>query len=313
MHQPTVIGVHLGPEPVEPELLMRMWRRADELGFGWISVWDHFVPGMTALEGSYDAVVSHTALALSTSRATVGALVYSVTHRNIGVLANAIATIDRFSGGRAALGIGAGWSATEHRMFGLPFDSAGRRLDWLQEAVPCLRRLFDSETVTFSGEHVQLDDARIVPGPLNDHLPIWVGGTGERRTLRIAAQHADGWNSPAGLTPEEFALKVRVLHAHCDDVARDPSTIRCAANILSPWTVENLAVIADANSATARADFEAYTATYRSTALLGSDEEARARIDAFIEAGADQVNFSYLPQWGVEGLERIASLVDLSG
>lgn len=311
----TTYGVHLGPEPVEPETLLSLWRRVDELGFGWASVWDHLVPGMTDLQVSYDAVVAHTALALATSRLTVGALVYSVTHRNIGVLANAIATIDRFSNGRAALGIGAGWSAEEHRMFGLRFDSAGSRLDFLEEAVPCLRRLFDGESVTFAGDHVRLQDARIIPGPVQDRLPIWVGGLGERRTLRIAAIHADGWNSPAGLTPEQFAHKREVLRRHCDDVGRDVSTIKCAANILTPWTVENLAVVGDvsvARAGTARASFHELLATYESTSLLGSDAAAVDLINAFVDAGADQVNFSYLPQWGVEGIERLAAVLQLT-
>lgn len=313
--QNTTYGVHLGPEPVDPKTLIALWARIDDLGFGWASVWDHFVPGMTDLEGSYDAVVAHTALALATSRVTVGALVYSVTHRNLGVLANAIASIDRFSNGRAALGIGAGWSAEEHRMFGLRFDAPGTRLDLLEEAVPCLRRLFDGETLTFVGDHVRFEDARIVPGPVQRHLPIWVGGLGERRTLRIAAVHADGWNSPAGLTPEQFAQKKSVLARHCDDVGRDISTIKCAANILTPWTIDNLAVLGDAKAAragTARSSFQELLATYEGTSLLGSDAEAVDRIRAFVDAGADQVNFSYLPQWGVEGIERLASLLPLS-
>jgi alkanesulfonate monooxygenase SsuD/methylene tetrahydromethanopterin reductase-like flavin-dependent oxidoreductase (luciferase family) len=134
-------------------------------------------------------------------------------------------TIDHISGGRAVLSIGGAWFETEHREFGFDFGSGfSQRLDWLGEAVPAIRTLLDGGDVTSPpGGHYAFDHLRIEPGPLQDHLPIMIGGGGERKTLRIVAGYADIWNV-FGM-PDTVAHKDEVLRAHCADLGRDPSTI----------------------------------------------------------------------------------------
>ena len=141
---------------------------------------------------------------------------------NPGLAVKAITTIDHISGGRAVLGIGGAWFEEEHRAFGLDFGSGfGQRLDWLAEAVPAMRALLDGEEVTSApGGRYAFDRLRIDPPPLQPRLPIMIGGTGERKTLRIVAEHADIWNAFG--TPEVLAHKDAVLRAHCADVGTRP-------------------------------------------------------------------------------------------
>jgi alkanesulfonate monooxygenase SsuD/methylene tetrahydromethanopterin reductase-like flavin-dependent oxidoreductase (luciferase family) len=200
-------------------------QRAERLGFDHVWTWDH----IKAIFGDPDQPIheGYTALAAvaqATSRIRLGLFVGANTFRNPGIAAKSIVTIDHISGGRAILGIGAAWFELEHRQFGLEFGSGfGERLDWLAEAVPAMRTLVDGGEVTSSDGRYRFDGLRIFPPPVQDHLPIMIGGGGERKTLRIVAQYADIWNVFG--TPEEVAHKDEVLRAHCADVGRDPATI----------------------------------------------------------------------------------------
>jgi alkanesulfonate monooxygenase SsuD/methylene tetrahydromethanopterin reductase-like flavin-dependent oxidoreductase (luciferase family) len=200
-------------------------QRAERLGFDHVWTWDH----LKAIFGDADQPIheGYTALAAiaqATSRIRLGLFVGANTFRNPGVAVKSIVTIDHISGGRAILGIGAAWFELEHRQFGLDFGSGfGERLDWLAEAVPAMRTLVDGGEVTSTNGRYRFDHLRILPRPVQDHLPIMIGGGGERKTLRIVAQHADIWNVFG--TPEEVAHKDEVLRAHCADVGRDPASI----------------------------------------------------------------------------------------
>src|SRR5947199_10339933 len=136
--------------------LVDVWHHAEGLGFEWISVWDHFyaadAPGRAAC---FEAVAAHAALACETTTVTCGCLVYSVGYRHPAVLANAIATVDHLSGGRAALGLGAGWHQAEYDAYGIPFPSAGVRLDQLDEGAQCARGLHREEATSFDGKYFQ--------------------------------------------------------------------------------------------------------------------------------------------------------------
>src|SRR5688572_9587922 len=223
-------GVHTGLQNTEIDELRSLWTHIEDLGFDWISIWDHFYAADFAGPHSHEAVAAHAALACHTSRVRCGSLVYCSAYRHPAVLANAIVTIDHLSGGRADLGLGAGWAQYEYDAYGIPFLPAGKRLDQLEEAVQCVRGLLQDDTTTFAGDHFQLTDAKCEPKPVQERLPIWVGGGGEKRTLRIVAEHADAWNVPF-VTPEDFAHKRQVLAEHCDAVGRDASEIRCAVNV----------------------------------------------------------------------------------
>src|SRR5438132_8233934 len=179
----TVFGVHAGLQNTTVGSLLEVWRQVESLGFGWISVWDHFYSGEPQGGAEcLEAVSMHAALACSTSRVRCGCLVYSIGYRHPAVLANAIATIDHLSGGRADLGLGAGWHQVEYEAYGIPFPPAGVRLDQLDEAARCVRGMLRDETTTFAGAHFSMKDARCDPRPPQPELPTWIGGGGERKT-----------------------------------------------------------------------------------------------------------------------------------
>ena len=201
--RPT-FGVHTGLQNTTVDELRSLWRRIEELPFDWISIWDHFYSADFTGAHCLEAVSAHAALACETSRVRVGSLVYCAGYRHPAVLANAIATIDHLSGGRADLGLGAGWAYNEYAAYGIPFPGPRERLDILEEAVQCVRGLLRDEVTDLQGEHFQLTEARCEPKPVQPQLPIWIGGGGEKRTLKIAGTYADGWNVPF-VAPETFA------------------------------------------------------------------------------------------------------------
>ena len=154
------------------------------------------------------------------------------------------------------------------------------RLDQLEEGVQCLRGLLHDDVTDFAGAHFTLTNARNEPRPVQAKLPIWIGGGGEKRTLKIAAKYADGWNVPF-IGPDTFAHKRSVLHGFCDSVGRDPAQIRCAINVGSPPTRT-----ASVSSSARSADL------VRPGVLTGSDDEILDRIGQYVDAGADQLNIS---------------------
>ncbi|MBV8958834.1 MAG: TIGR03560 family F420-dependent LLM class oxidoreductase [Actinobacteria bacterium] len=296
----TTFGVHTGLQNTTIDELRELWTRIENAGFGWISIWDHFYAAdMTGGPVCHEAVAAHAALACHTSRVRVGSLVYCVGYRHPAVLANALCTIDHLSNGRADLGLGAGWSQMEYDAYGIPFPAAKVRLDMLEEAAECIRGLLHDESTTFKGEHFTLTDAKCEPKPVQANLPIWIGGGGEKRTLRIAAKWADAWNVPF-IPPEEFARKRDVLHGHCEAIGRDPGEIHCAINVGLAWREEDLAP-----------QFGAMANYVRPGVLMGSDEQVLDRIGQYVEAGADQVNIAVRAPVDPEGLERLASALHL--
>ncbi len=206
-------GVHTGLQNTSIPELRDLWRRIEAHGFEWISIWDHFYSAdNTGNPHCLEAVASHAALAATTERVRCGSLVYSVGYRHPAVIANAMATLDQIADGRITLGLGGGWMEAEYAAYGIPYPRAGIRLAQVNEAIQCVRGLLTEERTSFAGEHFTLTDAMCEPKPVQDRLPIWIGGGGEKVTLRIAAEHADGWNVPF-IPPEDFARKVGVLGA----------------------------------------------------------------------------------------------------
>ena len=296
----TLFGVHAGLQQTSMDDLRALWRRVEDLGFGWISIWDHFYAATLGDDPHcHEAVATHAALACDTSRVRCGSLVYSVGYRHPAVLANAICTIDHLSGGRAELGLGAGWSEIEYRAYGIPFPPLKVRFDQLEGAIQCVRGLLRQDVTDFAGEYFTMTNARCEPKPVQEKLPIWVGGGGERRTLRIAARWADGWNVPF-VSPEAFAHKREVLHRHCDDVGRDPGEITTAVNVGLAWTEDSLV-----------AQFGGLANAVRPGVLGGSDDEVLERVGAYAEAGADQVNLALRAPFDSEALERFAVALKL--
>ncbi|HEX4905121.1 MAG TPA: TIGR03560 family F420-dependent LLM class oxidoreductase [Acidimicrobiales bacterium] len=297
----TTYGVHAGLQKVAAGELIELYKRIEDLGYGWISVWDHFYAAdMTGDAECLEAVSMHAALALSTTKVRCGSLVYSVGYRHPAVLANAIATIDHLSGGRTDVGLGAGWSQMEYDAYGIPFPSVGTRMSQLEEGIQVLRGLLHDEVSTFEGKWFQLREARNEPRPVQAQLPIWVGGGGEKKTLRIAAQYADGWNVPF-ISPEEFARKRGILHQHCDDVGREPAEVRCTVNVGMAYTEDSLVE-----------QFGRIAEMVRPGVLFGTDEQMLDRIGQYVDAGAEQINIAMRAPFDPDALERFAKAVGIS-
>lgn len=228
------VGIHLmrfdsvSPTELRGELA-RTVETADAAGVAWISVMDHYFQmmraGFPAEDPMLEAYTTLGYLAGHTERAELGVLVTGVTYRYPGLLAKIVATLDVLSGGRAALGIGAAWYEEEHAALGVPFPPLSERFERLEETVQIARQMWDpSDEGPYTGRHYQLDRTLCSPLPL--HRPeIMIGGSGERKTLRLVAQYGDACNL-FGATPDEVAHKLEVLRAHCADVGRDPAEIR---------------------------------------------------------------------------------------
>jgi F420-dependent oxidoreductase-like protein len=298
----TVFGVHAGLQHTTTDDLRSTWRRIEDLGFGWISIWDHFYGATGRPDDAVclEAVAMHAALACSTSRVRCGSLVYSIGYRHPAILAKAITTIDHLSGGRADMGIGAGWAQVEYDAYGIPFPSPKIRLDQLEEGIQCLRGLLHDDVADFVGEYFSLTAARNEPRPVQSKLPIWIGGGGEKRTLKIAAKFADGWNVPF-IAPADFARKCAILDGHCDAVGRPTHEIKRAINTGLAWTEESL-----------QQQFGAISDYVRPGVLTGSDEQVLDTIGRYVDAGADQVNIALRAPFDLDALERLSVALHLS-
>jgi len=290
--------VHTGLQNTSIPELRDLWRRIEDHGFEWISIWDHFYSAdATGNPHCLEAVASHAALAAGTERVRCGSLVYSVGYRHPAVIANAMATLDQIADGRITLGLGGGWMEGEYAAYGMPFPSAGTRLRQVNEAIQCVRGLLTEERTSFEGEFFTLRDAQCEPKPLQDRLPIWIGGGGEKVTLRIAAQRADGWNVPF-IPPEDFARKVGILGEHCDAVERDPATIEKAVNVGIAMRDGDL-----------ERQFGAMANYVAPGVLHGSVGEIVDRVGAYGEGGADWVILALRAPFDVDGLDMFATEV----
>ena len=279
----------------------------------WISVWDHFyeAPPAGGTVDHFEGVATLGALAADTRHARLGCLVFCVAYRNPALLAKAATTIDHISGGRFELGLGAGWHRWEAEAYGYDFPAAGARLDMLEEAVPLIRGLLTEPRTTHSGRYFRTQDASCLPAPLQERLPIWVGGTGERRTLRIAAAHADGWNA-AYVSPARYARLVEVLESHCREAGRRPEEIRRTVNLIFALSDDGTS----AEEVITRQGWGPMASVLRDGAISGTSDSVPEQVQCYIDSGAQGVNIALRAPWDdkvLDGyLERLPLLRQLS-
>jgi F420-dependent oxidoreductase-like protein len=221
------VGLKLAPQFTTVDELRAVWRIADEAGFDHCWNFDHFASIRADTTGDIlEAWTLLGAMAEATERVRIGCMVTGNTYRHPGVLAKMAVTVDHLSGGRLEFGLGAAWAEVEHTMLGLEFGSVGQRIARLEEACRVVKLLWAEERASFAGSHYRLEDAIANPKSVqHPHPPIWIGGTGERKTLRVVAEHADVWNC-FEVEPDEAARLSGVLDRHCADVGRDPGEIR---------------------------------------------------------------------------------------
>ena len=212
--------------------LRALWRLADEAGFDSCWVMDHFATLGPRDDGPiFETWTMLAAMAQLTTHTRIGCAVVGNTYRHPAVLAKMAVTVDHLSAGRLEFGLGAGWAENEHEMLGLEFGSKNDRADRLEESVQVIRALWTQPRTTFEGQHYRLREAVAEPKPVQQpYPPIWIGGSGPKRTLRIAAEYADVWNA-AGGSPEEVAASSAILDQHCADVGRDPGQIRRSVQV----------------------------------------------------------------------------------
>jgi len=220
-------------EDVLWEDLLAMWleaERIEALECGWL--YDHFYPIYGESNGScLEGWTTLSCLAGYTKRLGLGLMVSGNPYRHPALLANMVASFDVFSQGRLILGLGAGWHQAETQAYGIDLPPLRERFDRLEEACEVIHRLLTRKASDFDGKYYQLKNAYCEPKPVQKpRPPMIIGGKGERRTLRIAAQYANDWNFPGG-PAEELGHKVKVLHGHCADVGRDPAEILVSTQV----------------------------------------------------------------------------------
>lgn len=270
---------------------------AEESGFDSVWVMDHFYQIEMVGPRTDPMLEAYTllgALAARTKKVHLGTMVSGVTYRNPALLAKQVTTLDVISSGRAILGIGAAWNEEEHAGYGFRYPPIGERMDRLEEALQICRAMFTHETSSFTGAHYRIEDALNLPRPIRPAgIPILVGGSGERRTLRLVAAYADACNLFGDL--ETVKHKLEVLERHCDAVGRDPASI--TKTRLGGLVVAETAQEAERKrTEMARArGMDAERA--RAYVIAGDPEAVREQVGEYLEAGLDGLVFNmYDPQ-----------------
>jgi F420-dependent oxidoreductase-like protein len=273
---------------------------AEDSGFDSLFVMDHLhqIPPMgpqtnRMLEGN--ALLA--ALAARTSRVNVGLLVGGVAYRNPALLAKIATTLDTISSGRAILGIGAGWYEAEHRAYGFEFPPIAERFERLEDALQIARLMFTSESASFEGKHHRIEGALNVPRPIRGDIPILVGGSGERKTLRLVARYADASNVFGDV--EHVRHLMGVLAEHCDAVGRDPAEI-------AKTRLGTLCIARTHEEAVAKEEIlrqRAGVPELLRPPTLGTPDEVAEQAQTFLDAGLDGLIYN-MPD--VEDLDALA-------
>lgn len=274
-------------EYMDWEALLDEWAVAEAAGWDSIFIDDHFMPDKPDPQGNYlECWTALAALSQHTRHVRIGSLVTGNPYRHPAVLAKMAANVDIMSDGRLIFGLGAGWQENEHRAYGIPYLSAGERLDRLDEACELIQSLWTQERTDFEGQHYQLLDAPLSPKPLQKPYPEFlIGGGGVKRTLRIVAKYADHWNDWGG--PESFAAKARYLEEHCQEVGRDSTEIRRSA-CMALASAGDPASERDVQRVM-QEDFGYSEGRARDLSLSGSVSQMQDKIGRLADAGVDMI------------------------
>ena len=224
-------GIDVAQQRMPWDEVVSRVRFGEDLGFDGVWGFDHFQPMYGEGPGeAFDGMTTLAALSGLTSRIRLGLLVAGVTYRHPSIFANQAVTIDHASGGRLELSLGAAWFEPEHQALGIPFPPTGQRFDLLEDALEIIQRLSTGEVVSYRGKVVSLEDARLLPRPVQrPHPPLWIGGTGPRRTLPLAARYADVWHGFG--TPNSLRDASARIDQLAEKAGRDPATILRAGSL----------------------------------------------------------------------------------
>jgi len=297
-------GIQSNPQNVSYGELLQLWQRIDALGYDSAWLFDHFLPIFTDPTGDcFEGWTMLTALGVQTQRIRIGLLVTGVIYRHPAVLANIAATCDIVTGGRLEMGIGAAWNEEETRAYGMPFPPAGERMAMLDEAAQVLDLLWTHEYSHFNGQHYTLTNARCQPKPLQQpRPPIWIGGQGEKVTLRIVAQRADGWDCDM-LPLADYDRKLAALEGHCRAHGRDFNDVRKMIHFPAIIAEKEARVIERA---------QAWAAAHNTTleamegrCLFGTPEQAAEKLMPYVERGVEHIVINVEPPYDMTMVELI--------
>jgi len=279
--------------------------RAEELEYDSLWTWDHLYPIVGSHHGPmFEGYLSLAGWVAGTSRIRIGLMVGANPFRNPALVGKMVTQLDHMSGGRMICGIGAAWFEAEHHDFGFDFGaSVGERLRWLEEAVIILRGMFDG-TEPSGTDHYAVRSVRNDPPPVQAHLPILVGGGGERKTLRIVARHADANNLGGGF--DRVRRKEEILLRHCAEVSRDPAEIERTANL-------GVVVIRDTEAEARRVlgELAAHNGGARAwpNQLVGTPEQVAEELVRFAGIGYRHQIGGFPAPFDRESMERLAGEV----
>jgi alkanesulfonate monooxygenase SsuD/methylene tetrahydromethanopterin reductase-like flavin-dependent oxidoreductase (luciferase family) len=300
------LGILLWSQAASFTEMLDAAKRVDRLGYAHLWTWDHIY----AIFGDpYQPIFEGWSLlnawARETEQTRLGLLVGANTFRNPGLVAKTVTTLDHASDGRAILGIGGAWMEPEHTAHGIEFGSGfGQRLDWLDESVGAMRRMLDGESVTSEpGSHYAFSDLRHSPLPVQKHLPIMIGGGGEKKTLRTVARYADMWN---GMGPLDLmAHKIDVLREHCDAVGRDIADIEFTLGIKATIRDTEAEAIKVWEAAMEYNKTPMARVENDSTFWNGTAEQLADRLRPYVELGFRTVISEQPAPYDTETLERL--------
>jgi F420-dependent oxidoreductase-like protein len=283
--------------------LVETWRAAGRLGFRSAWLMDHLVPIVAPdTEPMLEGWTTLAALLAQTEQIRGGVLVSANSFRHPAILARMAATVDHVSGGRLEVGIGAAWCDWEHAANGIEFPATARRLDRLEEAVQILRLLWTQPEASFDGAEYQLAGAHCEPKPLQDPLPILIGGAGKRRTLAIVARYADRWNGSGSL--EMLNQSVEVLRQHCEKVGRDPAEI--ALTVRNDFFMSNDPARVRAQLEKLSGYFRASPEETRDRVWVGGPEELADRLGRLRDAGYHDALMCIDPPYDQRAIDMLA-------
>jgi len=295
-----------GPAAIGPHL-RAVGRAAEAAGFDALYVMDHFRQIPQLGPAWHDMLESWTTLAhlaACTDTIRLGTMVTGITHRSVPLLAKIVATLDVLSGGRAICGLGVGWYEQEHHAYGWRFPPVAERYALLEDALALLPRMWGPGGKPFEGAVLRVPDTSCYPRPLQEHIPILVGGSGERRTLPLVAASADACNLCG--EPEVVRGKVGVLRRHCGAVGRDPSTI-CVSHLSTVLVGTDAAEVRALGEATRPPKLSAER--HARAINAGTVDQHVARVGRYVDAGVDHVVVGLADLADVGSIDRYAKVI----
>jgi alkanesulfonate monooxygenase SsuD/methylene tetrahydromethanopterin reductase-like flavin-dependent oxidoreductase (luciferase family) len=302
------IGFLLWPQTAGWPAIRDAAIRADRAGAASLWTWDHLLSIVGPWEGPIlEGWTVLAGLAQVTERATLGLMVGANTFRNPGLTAKLATTLDHLSGGRAILGIGGAWFDREHEAFGIDFGSGfGERLDRLDESVMLLRRLLNGEMVTHDGPVYPMTDAVVAPRPVQARLPIMIGGSGPKKTLRTLARYGDQWNAAGSL--EKLAERDAILRDHCASIGRDDREIErtTTVDIVIRDTREAAMAAYRARMAVTGEEFDETWNFF-----LGTPAEVAEGLRPLLDLGFRHVLADMPAPYDLETIDRIGEVLEL--